>query len=136
MTGGVQGVSGVPCRPVDPTVADELPGAARQLVKAATGAGWSAVATFAAAALPGDDEVTHSTVVRLAHDAGHRAVAVWTGGRPDFGWYRPAGWPWWTRCGVRDVAALVRATTPRRRKRGAPEPADPFALEAELEVGA
>lgn len=96
----------------------EIPGGARQLVRKAASLGWTARATYAAgpveakAGRPDSVVVLASVVVRLAHPAGHRALAVWTSSatgvmRADFGAYRPAGWPHWTACGLAEVKAVV-----------------------------
>lgn len=95
----------------------EVPGGARQLVRKAASLGWTASATYAAGPVeskgaPDGVAVLASVAVRLAHPAGHRAVAVWTSDargtmRADFGAYRPAGWPHWTVCGLAEVKAVV-----------------------------
>lgn len=124
--GAIPALSPTPCRPATAT---EFPGSSSTLVKSATAAGWTVAATYAAGWATSEDEesakLSHSTVVRLAHPDGRRAVAVWTNGSPDFGAFALRGWPRWTPCGVSTVAALVRA--PKRPKRYVP--ADPFELD-------
>ena len=92
----------------------EIPSGARQLVRKAASLGWTLRATYAAGLVDskGGAVVLASVVVRLAHPAGHRALAVWTSSptgvmRADFGAYRPAGWPHWTVCGLAEVKAVV-----------------------------
>lgn len=118
--------------------ADELPGGAARLA-GKPGDGWTATATFAAGVVETKAGPTpmRSTAVRLAHRDGHRAVAWWTNGKPDAAAYRPASWPWWTMCGVAELARVVKLASPAKRRRGEAVdrvPADPFDVEpAELD---